>query len=251
MRAIFTKEQLEECIEAGMSTGEIARMYSAAPCTVQRGYKRFQLCNANKQDHPRTRSKNFSTRFFETLDTEEKAYTLGFIAADGGRDRNWGIKISIHPKDRDILAKIAKAMQCDYGYDWVENNTRVKLAMYDVDMVKDLERYGICERKTKTLPFAKNVPDEFLRHYMRGVFDGDGSLGRQARLVTGSECFFNGFISWYAARYGKEPWTQREGNKYRLVFNRRDRDFIVWMYSTSSIVLDRKYKLYLNNWHKL
>lgn len=177
---------------------------------------------------------------------------LGFISADGGRDRNWGIKIALHPKDSLILYEFAKRLHCNFEPRLVENGTRILLGLYDIDMVKDLEKYGIVERKTKTLEFAKNVPDKWLRHYLRGVFDGDGSVGRgkqATKLVTGSTPFYTGFMTWYKKTYGFEPWSKKEDDKYRLSFNHgKDSEFVNWMYKNATIGIDRKRKLFEMYW---
>jgi len=251
MRAKITLKQLEEDIKLGMTTREIAEKYSCLRCTVARHCHRAGIALPAEPPHHRARKHTFNTRFFETIDSESKAYSLGFIAADGGRDRNAGVKIVLNPRDTDILIKIANAMECSNPPYLAEHGTRIRLSFYNVDMIPDLEKYGIVERKTSTLPFAQNVPDEYLRHYLRGMFDGDGSLGRQARLVTGSEPFYRGFMAWYAQKYGKLPWTKDEGNKYRMVFNqKKDGEFIRWMYDNATIVLDRKNQLFLRNWNK-
>lgn len=251
MRAKITLKQLKEAIDNGLTRHQIAKKYKCCLSTIDKRCIRGRMPRPKLAPHHRTRQVTFNTRFFQTIDSESKAYTLGFIAADGGRDRNWGIKIGLHPKDTDILQKIAKAMNCSYPPKLVENNTRIRLSLYNIDTVRDLEQYGITERKTFTLPFAKNVPEELLRHYLRGVFDGDGSIGKQARLVTGSEPFYKGFLTWYEKRYGRLPWHKQEGRKFRLVFNRADSPFIRWMYSDVTIVLKRKNQLFLLNWSEL
>ena len=251
MHAKITLKQLKKEIDDGLTRHEIAAKYKCCLSTIDKRCARAGFPQPVLAPHHRTRTVTFNTRFFRNIDTESKAYTLGFIAADGGRDRNWGIKIGLHPKDADILHKIAKAMDCSYVPKLVENNTRVRLTFYDIDTVQDLERYGIIERKTFTLPFAQNVPEDMLRHYLRGIFDGDGSVGKQARLVTGSEPFYRGFLAWYEKRYGRLPWHKQEGNKFRLVFNRPDGVFIRWMYDNAAIVLDRKNKLFFRNWSEL
>lgn len=251
MRAKVTLNQLISEIADGLTVHEIATKHKCSVAAVYKRCGRAGLACPRTAPHHRTRQTAFNTRFFETIDSEVKAYTLGFIAADGGRDRKWGIKIGLHPRDADILHKIASAMACNYAPRLVEHATRIRLSLYDIDTVRDLEQYGIVERKTLTLPFALNVPSQYLRHYLRGVFDGDGSMGRQARLVTGSTPFYTGFLAWYMQQYGRYPWHKQECNKYRLVFNRIDSPFIQWMYEDATIVLDRKHQLFLRNWSKL
>jgi len=51
----------------------------------------------------------FNHNFFETIDTEEKAYWLGFIAADGGLASNiYRLTIGLNQKDQNHLEKLLK-----------------------------------------------------------------------------------------------------------------------------------------------
>ena len=43
-------------------------------------------------------------------------------------------------------------------------------------MYNDLLKLGITPQKSLTLQFPKNIPDEYLSHFIRGEFDGDGSF---------------------------------------------------------------------------
>lgn len=253
MKAIIPKKELEECLSLGLTTTQIAKKYSCAECTVRRTCHRFGLNLPSKPIQKYARSHVFDTNFFSNIDTEQKAYILGFIAADGGLDRTWGCKISLHPKDLDILQKIATAMNCNYGPKYVENNTRISLGLYSVQLVKDLSKYGVVNNKTPQLPFAKNVPNEFVLDYMRGMFDGDGHFGSQrknAGFVSGSKVFSEGFLSWYEDKYHTKPWSCIEnGTKYRFRFTNKDIQFIKDMYDHATIYLDRKMELY-NKWYR-
>ena len=55
-------------------------------------------------------------RIFENIDTPEKAYWLGFIAADGCvyvREKNATIRIAIKSSDKEHLEKFKKFMESD------------------------------------------------------------------------------------------------------------------------------------------
>lgn len=254
MKKVIPINSLKEDLEMGLCTTQIAEKYDCHTCTVIRTCKRNQLPYPKRNSNPIVyRGKHFDTGFFHVIDSEAKAYILGFISADGGLDRGWGCKIKLNPKDSDILVKIATAMKCDYKPVLIEKDTRISLTLYSVELVKDLAQYGVIRNKTKTLPFAVNVPEEFVLDYMRGMFDGDGSFGdkrRTAKFVCGSIPFSEGFLSWYKSKYGTEPWHQIEdGTKYRFSFNLKDVPFIKGMYDNASISLDRKQALY-EKWYK-
>ena len=63
------------------------------------------------------RKHDFNQEFFDIIDTEEKAYILGFIYADGCNNRHPStgeLSIAQMERDIDILLKIKKAMDSTY-----------------------------------------------------------------------------------------------------------------------------------------
>jgi hypothetical protein len=131
--------------------------------------------------------------YFENINTEDKAYFLGFIAADGNvteRYKNCRIvKIDIHKQDVIILEKFKKCI--NFEGDIIYHTSRKNMCSItctSVKMFNDLSKYGIVPRKTKILEFP-NIPDELIHHYMRGYFDGDGciSIHKENRVGRGSD----------------------------------------------------------------
>ena len=120
----------------------------------------------------------YNKHFFETIDTEEKAYWLGFIAADGNIcKRNFEIALAI--KDKNHLVKFLEAIDGEEkilkcGFNGKHERARVNIG--NVKLVEDLKKQGIFERKSALLEFPKNIKKSLLRHYLRGYFDGDGSI---------------------------------------------------------------------------
>ena len=53
------------------------------------------------------------THFFDSIDTEEKAYILGYILADGHVASDNHIMFGLHEKDVDILYKIRDSMRTE------------------------------------------------------------------------------------------------------------------------------------------
>ena len=249
-RAVFSKDALVHALKQGLTAKDIAAKFKCSRSAVWRSHRRFKITTPIKATPPsRARKHTFNTRFFNRIDNAAKAYVIGFIAADGGLDRNWGVKIAIHIRDIDIVNMIAAKMRCNYTPRVIENGTRVCLSLYDVDMVRDLAKYGIVNRKTYTLPFAKNIPKKYIHAYLRGVFDGDGSIGKSVRLVTGSKLFYTAFLKWYLNYYSVAPWTACEGGtKWRIVFWKKHARFIHDMYRGAKIVSSRRKRAYLEFW---
>jgi len=110
--------------------------------------------------------------FFNVIDTEEKAYWLGFITADGHiSDRELRIQLSI--KDKNHLEKFLTAIESTHPiYDY---ETSSLVAIKSREIAKDLHRYGLTSTKTYSVK-PHLLPKNLSRHYWRGIFDGDGHI---------------------------------------------------------------------------
>jgi LAGLIDADG-like domain len=126
--------------------------------------------------------------FFNQIDTEEKAYIFGFLYADGCLYRT-SIIFNICSIDIDILEKIRNVMQftgqiyINPPRDCKLKNEKVihikeqsRLQITNKFLIEQLKKLGLTERKSKTLVFPQTVPKHLLRHFIRGYFDGDGSV---------------------------------------------------------------------------
>ncbi|HEX9374253.1 MAG TPA: hypothetical protein VF897_24780 [Roseiflexaceae bacterium] len=119
--------------------------------------------------------------YFHTIDTAEKAYWLGFIAADGtvdDRPRRYSLTIDLQPRDlhwlqrfRDIIAPGATITQHD--------QRSYSLSIGSKELVTDIVRLGIRRRKSYNLTWPA-VPEQFAITFLLGYFDGDGSFTPRA-----------------------------------------------------------------------
>ena len=112
------------------------------------------------------RGKKVNHNYFDIIDTTEKAWLLGFLAADGNiaSDRN-RIKIGLSSIDREILEKIKKILDSekeilDYetnqGFgiselSWSSANQKIKLAQYGIVPNKTYKEMHLPELKEKEL----------------------------------------------------------------------------------------------------
>ena len=131
----------------------------------------------------RPRKYSLNETFFKNINNENKAYWLGFIAADGGiRDRKGSraLAIELSIKDEKHLLKLKKNIGYSgpLYYKKARNSggPSVMLQLASKKMVLDLAEYGIVENKTLTLNPPTNLRENLIRHWIRGMFDGDGSV---------------------------------------------------------------------------
>lgn len=136
--------------------------------------------------------------FFDQVDTEEKAYWLGFIAADGyiGKPDSTNssvLVVSLSPMDKDHLYRLRSSLKSThsiYEYDYSESAQRGKAVPYasfnirSPELVAGLARFGIVSRKSQIIRWPE-LPDPLLRHFLRGNFDGDGTWNLRVSYKNG------------------------------------------------------------------
>lgn len=120
--------------------------------------------------------------YFTNIETEQQAYILGFICADGFVGSEAYNNIVIQSNDLDIIQKIAEELSYTGeirktqkgGFKNSKNGYVINFS--NKTMANDLRNLGI--RPNKSLEFDKllEIPTNLQRHFLRGYFDGDGSI---------------------------------------------------------------------------
>jgi hypothetical protein len=122
--------------------------------------------------------------YFAHIDTPEKAYVLGLLAADGsiaqGRSGARQIVLALQRKDRsgvefvrDQIAPAARLYESRMG-----DSDMVRFAIQSKQLAADLASHGVTAAKSLTLAWPTGLPERLANSYICGYFDGDGSLGR-------------------------------------------------------------------------
>lgn len=123
--------------------------------------------------------------YFENIDSKDKAYFLGFIYADGFiTKRSSGQNVlGITLSESEPLDKFKKYIKTDKPYgiynktsSYSDKSIEYKLAIISNKIVEDIEKLGVVERKTLILSFPDFLDKELIPHFIRGYFDGDGSI---------------------------------------------------------------------------
>ena len=126
---------------------------------------------------------SFNEQFFQTL-TPQSLYFLGVLATDGCISNIDGEKyeIRIESADKDLVESLKRIIQADnqlHHYQRIKDGTLVStwvLSLRSKQAVHDIIQFGVTPRKTFAMQFPCHVDNAFLAHYIRGVFDGDGSV---------------------------------------------------------------------------
>lgn len=173
------------------------------------------------------RKYNVNDSFFKTW-SHDMAYILGFWWADGCmRFRSsWLFSISQHSKDSYILRDILKKMESDYPV--FTPKTRKKSCIFEISSNEIcLDIISLGGRPKKSLKISMpNVPFEFFQDFLRGVFDGDGSISMVKKnnhpscyICSGSKSFLKGLQNKLFQYYGVCGKIKFYKTCFRLRFN--------------------------------
>ena len=230
------------------------------------GINEKQLRNkARNMGYQKTRS--FNDSFFETIDSKEKAYWLGFIYADGyilfnEEKSNYELGVSIHSKDSYLLEYLNISLgnmhnitfrkrEIEFnGYKYI--NDCCEFRVYSKKLCSDLIKNKIVCNKTNS-NIHPTIEDEVLfYHMLRGFLDGDGSIYKKDDKIM-SITFTNSnssFLEYIQERLKnqdiKSDLYKETEKKYKLFISRYDHQkFLQKIYKDSeNLRLKRKYDLY-------
>ena len=134
--------------------------------------------------------------FFKTW-SSNMAYVLGFWFTDGYISSDGTIfSIAQHKKDEKILKDISKAMWSNYPLHIKALGNSREICIRSSVIVKDIVRLGGVPRKSLIMDFP-HVPKKYLSDFIRGLWDGDGSIFMVKRIksyMSGYECGSKPFI---------------------------------------------------------
>ena len=197
------------------------------------------------------RKEEIDDEFFKSIDSEEKAYFLGLLAADGcvSKDRN-RITLTLHEQDVKVLQRFAKLINTSVKT--YPNNATMRTVVFTSKQIKqNLIELGVTPLKAKTLCMP-NIPKEFLIHFVRGYFDGDGSVNQynvyfsssSKKLIEELELFFSDIPTFKYQQKDTNVWYLKGKGKLGRTM------ILEALYKDSNIFMQRKYNKAIET-HKL
>ncbi|MEK5175524.1 hypothetical protein NST63_20215 [Heyndrickxia sp. FSL W8-0496] len=195
----------------------------------------------------------------ERIDTEEKAYWLGFLYADayvsiGARNV---LEITLKSDDLDQLVRLREFLGSDHPITHKEVKLNgiiynaYRLAIYSKKLVNNLVKLGCIPKKSLVLDFPpiSIVPSNLVKHFIRGYFDGDGTISFTKFKKHGFAYCYIGVISTEQfveeirklLKFPKVKLTS-EGNAFNLRYTGVNfpEIFLSFIYEDAKVYLSRK-----------
>jgi DNA-binding transcriptional regulator WhiA len=196
--------------------------------------------------------------YFSSIDTEDKAYWLGFIYADGNVNKAQNtLTINLQAGDKEHLVKLNKCIDGNYSVKVTkdERNDKVywnaRLSVYSTKLVGDLINNGVVPNKTSVITFP-TIQNNLLHHFIRGYFDGDGSVCERKHkkgpsdlacsFTCGNKSFLENIRKILFENNINSYIVHDKGNKtYLSLAGLQNPDnFLKYIYKDATIYLDRK-----------
>lgn len=209
--------------------------------------------------------------YFDNIDTEEKAYWLGFMYADGNLSKPtrkvgdktkpyYRMEVSLKEDDCNHLEKLRKALDMEapvrIAHTNFEQSNRARLGWNSKHMWKTLNSYGCTPQKSLSLKFPNvNIfaNKSLIKHFIRGYIDGDGCLSfcdkdhkKTYLSILGTEDVLENIQNWLPLQYKFQLYNKE--NVKQLAFAGKTAFFIEnYLYKNCKIRLERKYNKYLED----
>ena len=267
--SVWTNEELEFLKNNidNYTNRELARILNKTKNAVQIKASRLGLKREEKYHYDKS--------FFEIIDNEYKAYWLGFIYADG--------YVSMTKDHRGCMMGI-ELQEFDYGHLEQFNidiggNVRIEhrhrgsryinnyyvgesdvcsIRLFSKKIFDDLISHGCCQNKSLIKGAPIGIPNELMRHFIRGYFDGNGSISYsynkkvdksylKIAITTGSLAFANWLSKTLSDVDINNIVMQDHEHSYKVQISSSNKvDFLKYIYNNSKTYLQRKYNKYLN-----
>jgi hypothetical protein len=198
-------------------------------------------------------------------DSEFKYYFLGMIASDGWISKdNSRVELTLKESDKDYLDILRKQIS-DRPLIYKEKQKAYRLTIEDITIKNELLKYINCYDKTFNLVFPTGIPEQYLKDFMRGYFDGDGTIGVKVsyKKVSGIRKEYPGvrmrllgtkpFLYSFAqtlkrlglVNFVREPSKKGKENVFIIEYAFASAERILtWLYKNSNFYLGRKKKVF-------
>lgn len=266
----LSKEEIIEIIDRiknGDFYSDIAKDYNVTSEAISYQARKLGLNKVNKFK----RKNKLNENYFNNIDNEHKAYWLGFIMADGGvcyttkyyKETNSPNRLyfTLSLKDKSILERFCDDIDYDKSkiIDFIpkgtySNNPMCKLYINSKKLCLNLKEFDIVPEKTGKEKFL-NLSNELMPHFIRGFFDGDGSVWKHNNRIhvsfTGNKDFLEDLMNYLYKekiidnKYVISEYENKNVCDFKFAKTKSIKNFFDYIYKDSTIHLERKYNKFL------
>lgn len=194
--------------------------------------------------------------FFENINSQEKAYWLGMMLSDGSITN--GNSINLGLKDKEHIEKFQKAIGAInhkiieiQDNRWNKKCINYRISIRDKKMAEDLAKYNCVPNKSYLNFSFPNIPQKYYSDFIRGYFDGDGSIYYSSNKYVLSFVGNQNFLNDLKKILNKDNLSLCQNSVSKITYDlkicgQKDvKRILHFMYDNSNedIRLDRKYQI--------
>lgn len=228
-------------------------------CNKSMIYRKFKEWGINRRERIKTSERcnaiyKIDYHYFDNIDCEHKAYWLGFLLADGfvnGKILSFCLK----HEDRYMIENLKNDLNSEHPIK-INKDGNPFITITCKHICNKLISYGFNNRKSWNLDIEKvveNIPKNLENHFIRGMFDGDGSIRYYKYDYLKTPLLHFGYTGlknvcvYIKDKLNLDRKLIYEGNvTYTLVTRnyKMINAIFEYLYKNSTIYLDRKYKTF-------
>lgn len=242
----MNSEQIIELYKQGFGAPAIAAQLQTSNYFV---YKALRQAGIKPRSHKEKSTKyKCNHQYFNSIKTEDQAYWLGFLAADGYQSKGY-LGCSLASKDKHHLEKLKHALQAEhplgqYRSSGYSNTKYHRLLIRSDQLCTSLHALGVTENKTLTLKFP-TLPSRLIPHFIRGYFDGDGCWALSNKSASGFTMKICGNKAFLEKLAGHLSLPAKRVHKHKSIYclEKSGKDVLRlmnYMYKDATIYLERK-----------
>lgn len=248
--SLIYSEDIVKLYSEGISINQLCTKYDSSYFTIKKILENNNIKVRSLEESKE--SQNVDNNFFSVIDTEEKAYILGLLYADGTISPNrkkktdYVMSVGFKDEDRYLLDKIRIAMKSNHKIISINRESSFsnkkfgfsRISISSKQIYNDLLELGMDTKNN-----IPNISKELINHFVRGVFDGDGCISISKRgdtdmHIMGTENFLNQlneYIGFHDPVFIRGIYRVRKSGKLNAM------KFSNYIYNNSHIYLERKF----------
>ena len=257
-------QEIISLYNSGLTTYEVGEKVKCSQTCVLNCLKENNICRRSTSSYNTKYITNLY--FFNKIDNEAKAYFLGLLYADGNNyvreKHSYEVSIKLKAEDKYILEKLRDYLCPEISLKEVVDkrtgNLHYLLKINSKELSEQLFKLGCVPNKSLILKFPM-IEEDLISHFVRGYFDGDGSLysrkpNKSGHInynwqITSTRSFCEYLKNYLLNKYkinGTMKLACRKSNLITTTLsvggNKQVEKLLTWIYGGASLYLDRKYK---------
>lgn len=248
-------EKIKLLYDNGKTSYELGKMYNMSSVSMRRWLHLWGV-------QIRHTKYTFDEHYFDTIDNQDKAYIMGLLYSDGYHNvKDNTITITLQEDDKHILESINSLLNSDRQLRFVNNSAInpnwsncYQLSFTSSHTSNVLESYGLVGAKSLILEFPEWLDKDLYPHFIRGFFDGDGSISKNKykynMSIISTESFCSKIQEILLNEIGVESHMYISSSPDKptrtLMVTKKhlNKIFFDWIYKDANLYLKRKYDIY-------